>query len=154
MQKAILTIMAGFILAGFFLAGCAHGPAMSAAEKGDVAAQFALARKYETGGDGVEPDMAMAAKWYEKAAMQASTGAQNNLGLLYERGDGVPQDYVKAFYWLLRAAEMGNSDAEYNLAELYVKGYGTPQDYLKAAEWFGKAGMQGNAAAQDALSTM
>jgi TPR repeat protein len=144
MQKSVLAMV--LLLA---VAGCAHEPREGDAAKGDARAQFELAKQYQAHGDIQE-----AVAWYQKAAMQASTGAQNNLGILYKQGDGVAQDYVEAFSWFKRAADMGNIDAEYNLAELYRYGFGTPQDFLKAAEWYGKAAMQGHTEAQDALSDM
>src|SRR5438093_2620395 len=64
----------------------------SAAEKGDVSAQFNLGWRYANG-ESIGQDYVEAAKWYRKAAEQGHTDAQSNLGWMYESGHGVPQNY-------------------------------------------------------------
>ena len=34
-------------------------------------------------------------KWYRRAAEQGNSGAQNNLGIMYNEGKGVPQELPK-----------------------------------------------------------
>ena len=91
-----------------------------AADKGDAGAQSDLGELYLNGGvlkekDGSEgknqplvrdngggifqKDYGLAAFWLRKAAEQGDSGAQNDLGLLYEDGNGVPQDYAEAYFW-------------------------------------------------------
>ena len=43
-------------------------------------------------------------RWYRKAAEQGDAGAQNNLGVMYDKGQGVTQNYVQAHMWSNLAA--------------------------------------------------
>ncbi len=95
-----------------------------------------------------------AREWYEKAAIEGYSNAQNNLALMYANGQGVKQDYLKAKEWYEKAAIQGNSKAEFNLGVMYDKGEGVKQDYLKAKEWYEKAAMQGNSKAQRNLDIL
>src|SRR5512146_1476818 len=61
------------------------------AEKGDLKAQFQLARAYETG-SGVTQDYAEAVRWYERAAHRGEPASQCNLGRMYADGRGVARD--------------------------------------------------------------
>ena len=54
-------------------------------------------------GIGGQPDYALAATWYRKAAEQAHTRAQINLAHLYETGLGVEKDPVTALRWYRQA---------------------------------------------------
>jgi TPR repeat protein len=68
-------------------------------------------------GHGTSIDLAAAAAWYEKAAVQDYAFAQLNLGvLLYNGGGGVSRDVLKAYYWLKKAADKGNEKARFNLS--------------------------------------
>ena len=80
-----------------------------------------------------------ARNWYEKAAAQGNTGAQYNLGVLYDEGKGVTQDYGQARAWYEKAAALDFAPAQYNLGVLYNKGKGVTQDYGQARAWFEKA---------------
>ena len=57
-----------------------------------------------------------AVKWYRLAAEQRITGAQSNLGLMYEKGQGVEQDYVEAHKWFnisgINGNEIGRRNAD------------------------------------------
>ena len=59
-------------------------------------------------------------KWYTRAAEQGHTGAEFNLGKMYEQGKGVPQDNKMAVKWYRRVA-----DGDENVA--------TPRGYF--ADW-------------------
>lgn len=133
--------------------GCASKPAMTNEEMQDVNTQYRLGTQYKTG-DGVEQDYAQARAWYQKAAEQGSSAAQNNLGVMYQRAEGVDRDYVQAYHWFKRAAEAGNMDAQHNLADLYRHGYGVPQDFSYAVNWYTRAAMQGDVEAQNKLAEM
>jgi TPR repeat protein len=132
--------------------------------------QFMLGSMYEHG-DGATQDAAQAVAWYRKAAENGHSGAQFNLGLLYDLGSGqnyrdwlvnpdrvplneVKQDRTQAIVWYRRAADQGNSDAQYNLGFLYENGQGVSQDYEQAEHWYRKAADQGNSSAQDKLGTI
>lgn len=55
---------------------------------------------------------------YRLAAEQGDAGAQNNLGLCYQKGFGVPKDYTEAVRWYRLAAEQGFSYAQLRLKSL------------------------------------
>lgn len=147
-------LLALLILAGTGISSCSHEPLMTAAEQQDVYAQYSMASKYKKGEGGVEQDYAKAIEWYTKAATQGSAGAQNNLGVMYQRGEGVARDYVQAYAWFKQAADADNIEAQHNLADLYRRGDGVPQDFSKAVFWYTKAAMQGDIEAKNKLSEM
>lgn len=70
----------------------------SAAESGELEAQFTLAERYYFG-DGVVQDYRLAMHWYERAAMRGHTEAQHNLAHMYRVGQGVDQNLVMAKAW-------------------------------------------------------
>lgn len=69
---------------------------LPAAMDGDAEAQNYVGELLERGGEGDEPDYAMARLWFERAADQGSNEAQFNLARLYEKGLGGPEDPDKA----------------------------------------------------------
>jgi uncharacterized caspase-like protein len=68
---------------------------MDGAMAGSAEAQNNVGEIYSKG-LGTEPDYAMAALWFKKAADQGYNRAKINLGYLYEEGLGVPQDQAMA----------------------------------------------------------
>lgn len=124
------------------------------AEAGDVQAQYALAKLYENGGEGVMRSLTKAADWYLLASESGLADAQNNLALLYIKGHGVPRSEERAFQLWLDAAENGHQQAQYNVALAYYEGMGTDQDHSKAAEWFERSASSGLAESQFALAEM
>lgn len=125
---------------------------VTAAENGDVNAQFTLGRKFVTG-DGVPKDDQQAAVWYRKAADQEYAQAQYGLGLLYETSNLVP-DYKQAVVWYRKAAAQGDVFAQNKMGQIYLDGQGVPQNYEQAAAWYRKAAEQGDADAQSNLGVM
>ena len=125
----------------------------SAAEKGDVEAQFKLGSAYYLG-ERVPEDAVEAVKWYRKAAEQAHAAAQFFLGFSYLRGLGIPKDAVEAVKWYRKAAEQGFAPAQYDLGVCYAEGHGLPKDYEQAVKWYRKAAEKGNAVAQHNLGVM
>jgi hypothetical protein len=87
------------------------------AQKGSADAQNRLAGMYQQG-QGVKKDMALALRWWEKAAMQGHALAQLSLGKLYAQGDDVQHDPHLAAYWLDLAAAQGEQDAVVLLSKL------------------------------------
>ena len=51
-------------------------------------------------------DMKEAVYWFRKAASEAHSGAQNNLGVCYENAKGVPQDVAEAVKWCVVLARV------------------------------------------------
>jgi hypothetical protein len=99
-------------------------------------------------------DYKTAAAIWTIAANKGDAGAQNNLGLLYDKGQGVAQDYQQAVSWYRKAADQGYAEAQNNLGLTYAKGVGVSQDDKQAVSWFRKAADQGYAEAQDNLGAM
>jgi TPR repeat protein len=89
--------------------------------------------------NGVEADargaFAEAVNWYRKAANRGHSGAQLNLGRMYDTGRGVPQDDPEAAKWFCLAAERGDAEAQFNLGRLYDEGRGVPQDHAEELKW-------------------
>ena len=87
------------------------------AQKGSADAQNVLAGMYQQG-QGVKKDLAMALRWWEKAALQGHVLAQLSLGQLYAKGDVVARDTYMAAFWLDMAAAQGEQEAVALLDEL------------------------------------
>lgn len=87
------------------------------AQKGSADAQHVLAGMYQQG-QGVGQNLAMALRWWEKAALQGHVLAQLSLGRLYAQGDDVQRDTYQAAYWLDLAAAQGEQEAVAMLSEL------------------------------------
>lgn len=68
---------------------------LSLAEKGQVDAQYNVARMLQDG-DGTAQNPGEAAKWFRKAAEQGDREARYYLGLLYLRGEGVAASETEA----------------------------------------------------------
>lgn len=80
----------------------------AAAGRGDAAALFALADRYERG-DGLPHDLARAADYLRLAAERGHGPAQLRLGLAYAAGLGVEPDLPESYAWL-SLAEKGSDD--------------------------------------------
>ena len=87
------------------------------AQQGSADAQNVLAGMYQQG-QGVKQDLAMALRWWEKAALQGHVLAQLSLGQLYAKGDVVARDTYMAAFWLDMAAAQGEQEAVALLDEL------------------------------------
>ncbi|MBV8806065.1 MAG: SEL1-like repeat protein, partial [Sinobacteraceae bacterium] len=79
------------------------------AEKGDVEAQYYVARIYANGMDGVPVDYAKAADWYQRAVQKKYTPAMQELGYLYEQGLGVQQDSLRGLNLQREASGLGDT---------------------------------------------
>lgn len=89
------------------------------AVQGDARAQYELGRRCSE-----QQNYRRAFVWLQKAAAQGHAGAQNRLGVMYERGQGVSMDLLQAHKWFSLAAASGNTYASANRASLecHVKG--------------------------------
>jgi len=99
-------------------------------------------------------DYATALREFRPLAEQGNAGAQNNLGVMYEKGQGVYQNDKTALKWYRLAAEQGDAGAQYNLGWMYRRGRGVSQNYKTAVEWYRFAAEQGVADAQTSLGVM
>ncbi len=85
------------------------------AEAGDPIAQNGLG-VMAFSGFGVPQDHALAAQWFERAALQGLTDAQFNLAIMYQQGLGVTQNAAQARAWFELAAAQGHEQAAAALA--------------------------------------
>ena len=108
------------------------------AESGISNFQYYLARCYARGKK-VAQDYEKALFWYEKAANQGNTKAQNNLACIYLDGLGVPRDAKKAAYWFEKAAEKNDKLALLNLGCMWEEGDLGEPDYAKAFDYYQKS---------------
>ena len=121
------------------------------AELGVAAAQNNLGVMYANG-DGVQKDIAEAAKWFRKAAERGSADAQYHLGIMYTGGNGVPKDSAEAAKWFRKSAEQGNAGAQHNLGFLYWIGEGVLKDFVQAHAWYNNASANGRELSKEHLS--
>ena len=112
------------------------------AEKGDLFAQFNLAKMYREG-KGVSKDYKAAVKWFNLSAEQGNALAQYHLGVAYSFGLGVVPDYEIALKWYVKSAEQGNAFAQHHLSLLYYFGNGVPEDKKYAYMWANLASLSG-----------
>ncbi|MSU45686.1 MAG: sel1 repeat family protein [Lacunisphaera sp.] len=111
----------------------------------DPESSFQKARAYLLG-DGVSQDSVEAVKWYRRAAEQGHTGAQFDLGDMYESGIGVPRDRAEGEKWYRKAAEKGHATAQYHLGYNDATGLRETHDSVEAVKWFRMAAEHGRRA--------
>lgn len=104
---------------------------------GDGLAVWELALR-EAEGRGLNRDLAVSAKLFEKLAAAGYAPAQYKLGGQYEKGAGLVRDLAQAKLWYGRAAEQGHARSMHNLAVIYAENpaAGGKPDYASAASWF------------------
>ena len=107
------------------------------AAAGDVQAQLLLGMLYQDGCGVVKRDSTLELNWYHKAADQANSLAENQIGSYYDNGAGHNQ--AEGFKWYRKAAEHGDAVAENNVGGMYADGAGVQQNPAEAAVWFRKA---------------
>ncbi|BCA58051.1 sporulation protein [Sphingomonas sp. HMP6] len=123
-----------------------------AANAGDADAQFNLGQAY-TLGRGVPVDIAMAASWFRKAALQGHFEAEAKLGLvLFDQGKR-----SEAAPWLEKAAKRGEPRAELVLGTMLFNGDGVEKDWPRAYAFLVRsaaAGMPNASEVQAKMDTM
>ena len=97
---------------------------------------------------------AAAIKEWKPLAEKGVSGAQINIGVMYEKGNGFPQNYPEAIKWYRLAAEKGKAVAQNNIGYMYENGKGVLQDYSEAIKWYRLAAEQGDAYAQGSLGIL
>lgn len=122
----------------------------AAANLGSPAAQFHLAKLFETGGPGVAVNAAEARRWTERSALGGHPPAMHNLGLYYIDGVGGAANPTVAVQWFRKAAEAGLVDSQYNLGRLYELGQGVTADKAEAYKWYVIAAAQGDEESKNA----
>jgi len=126
-----------------------------AAEQGNTAAQYNLAKLISQSSDKTDPRAQEEVRyWYEKAAEGGRKEAMNDLALLYLKGDGVKQNKIKAFELFKKAALLGDASAQVNVALMYAWGKGIPNDKIKAYKNLKQALRQGKTEASPYLERL
>lgn len=104
------------------------------AEAGSTAAQFHLGLMHARG-EGTPRDLAVAAKWMERAAEGGHNHAQYILGHMYAKGDGVTRDRARAHMWFTAATEGGWWKAREARERLVDDGM-TPREVVESGNLF------------------
>jgi uncharacterized protein len=122
--------------------------------KGNIDAQYRLAKLISKGAKGLTADKIAAATLFQSAADRGHALSQNEIGLRYQNGDGIDPDLIKAAQWYQKAADQGLASAQVNLGLLRVRGQGVPRDYALAIGLFESAAGQGDGWALNNLGSM
>jgi len=120
------------------------------AEHDNPAAQYWMGHMEEHGLGSKQRSGIKADYWYQAAARQGYTLAEQALGEMYFSGLAVPQDYAEARKWFTRAAHDGYATAQFDLGRLWEKGWGGPKNLIRAYAWDDLAASHGNFDAQRA----
>jgi TPR repeat protein len=104
-------------------------------------AEFYLGEIYYQG-KLVPKDIAQAADWFNKAAIQGSPEAMNHIGEMWAAGINGAPDPKEAANWYRKASVKGSSEAQYNLGLCYAKGDGVPANSVEAWKWLQLAAEQ------------
>ncbi|MEH6565062.1 MAG: tetratricopeptide repeat protein [Halopseudomonas sp.] len=89
---------------------------ISAAEGGDMQAQYELGQLYYSG-ERVEQNYATALQWLERASIQGEPRAQYRLGMMHFQGEGVRRNLPQA-YIILKMASINGHDEAMDSADL------------------------------------
>ena len=98
---------------------------LSAAQKGNVVAQYNLGLCYSEG-RGVRQDQIKATKWYRSAADAGDVEALRLMAIRLNDGRGCDTSLQAATAAFVRAAEAGDSSSEFNLGVRYASAHGIP----------------------------
>jgi len=123
------------------------------AERGDAAAELAVAIKYLNDPRPAGDPMA-AFRWMTRAAAQGNAVAQYMLGTLYQQGIGTPANAVQAMHWYEAAAAQGNRKAMHNLGVAYAEGLGGVKSPSEAVRWLSLAATLGYVDSQFDLAVL
>jgi hypothetical protein len=118
-----------------------------AAQQGDAAAQYRIARSLLLDPSQDREKTVEAVRWLESAAAKDHTGAMVQLGRLYRSGVGMLQDFELAVKWTRTAAVRGDFDGMHELGRLYRDGVGLDRDLVLAYIWLNRAAAAHNQAA-------
>lgn len=121
----------------------------SEAEQGVSEAQLALGYLYYVG-QGVDQNLALAARWFSSAAESGEPAAMYNLAWLYETGEGVEPNSAKRATWLKRSAELGYPLAQYEWGQ-WLQYSGNAAKQSEATDWLAKAAQAGLPLAKQSL---
>ncbi len=122
-----------------------RGPALA----GDPDAEYNMGQAYKLG-RGVPADLPQAESWYQKAAAQGHTMAQDNYGLALFQ-DGRKAD---ALPWLEKSAARDEKRTELVLGTMLFNGDAVPKDWVRAYALVNRSSQQGLPQASNTLAQM
>ena len=96
------------------------------------AAQAAIGTYFYQGDLGVPRDLAIARRWFERAAIGGDVDGMFNLAVMEAKGEGGGVDRVKAWGWLKIAEKLGHDSA--GLAARALETQFTPEDQAGVME--------------------
>jgi len=124
------------------------------ANRNQPAAQYRLAKLYETG-TGLAKDEITARELIERAARGGNRIAMHDLGNYHAYGQGgLEQNIATALDWFTKAAERGVVDSQFNVAFLREGNEGIPADIETAYFWYQIAARQGDQGAPDRIALL
>lgn len=119
------------------------------AQQGYAPAQLRLG-EYYLSGRGVEKDLIMAERWFEKAYDNGNHGAIARLAALYQQ----QKNYDKSVQWLNTGLAVNDSESIYLLGQSYEQGLGVALDFKRAIELYRRASIFENSKARIRLSEL
>lgn len=134
------------------LVGCGGGGGGESGGTNDTKqaqALFTQALSYEESGNNSQ-----AFTLYTQAAGLGHSGAQNNLGVMYQNGIATSVDYQKANALFRKSADQNNPFGQYNLGRSYYFGIGVSVDYPVAFRWLSASAEQEHYSAQNLIGEM
>ncbi len=117
-----------------------------AALGGNAFAQAWLGDALATG-QGVNPNLAEAAIWYERAALQGHGGATRALTSMSVAAGSQPEQMARLFNLWLKGAERGDAIAQRVIGDFYMRGVGVEHSPQHAEQWLTASVEQGDTAA-------
>ena len=124
------------------------------AKTGNDQAETYLGIMYQHG-FGTQPDLAAAARWYNKAARQGDQWAYDNLMAMGNPKLATGKNYAEYSRALEEGVKNGDPAAETATGVMYYYGLGGhKQNYDNARSWFEKAAKKGDATAANYLGRM
>jgi TPR repeat protein len=115
---------------------------LSAAQQGNVDAQYNLGVCYATG-CGVRQDQVKATRWFRAAAGAGDTEALRVVAIRMIEGKGCATASDAATTTFVRAAEAGDCTSEFNLGVRYAQGHGIPAQTAAGPQEFFMGGGKG-----------
>ncbi len=122
--------------------------------KGNLEAQYRLAKIVRSGSQGLRKDMGSAITLLTDAATKKHAASQFEMGVMYEAGLGVEKNDAKAVEWYGKAAEQNHAAAQRNLGLMILYGRGTKTDAKRAADLFEKSASANDGWAMNNLAAL
>lgn len=113
-----------------------------AAEQGQVAAQYALARIFLDEPEYRNPDRAL--KWMRRSADLGYSRAQYGLALMFYDGRHFEKDHERSIEWARKAADQGEGNGFNIIGLIYEHGASVDADHDRAMEYFEEAAERGS----------